>query len=72
MQLSTRNQWQSTIKAINHGAIISEVTFEISPEIVLTAIVSKSSLQNVGLKLGGKAYALIKSTEVTLNNILCY
>ena len=41
MQLSTRNQWQGTIKAINHGSIVSEVTLEISPEIVVTAIVYK-------------------------------
>jgi molybdopterin-binding protein len=66
MQLSTRNQWQGTIKAINHGTIVSEVTLEISPEISVTSIVSKSSVENMGLKVGGKAYALIKSTEVTL------
>ena len=66
MQLSTRNQWQGTIKAINNGTIVSEVTLEISPEISVTSIVSTSSVENMGLKVGGKAYALIKSTEVTL------
>jgi molybdopterin-binding protein len=66
MKLSNRNQWQGTIKAINHGAIVSEVTLEITPDIIVTSIVSKSSVENLGLKVGGKAYALIKSTEVTL------
>ncbi len=66
MKLSNRNQWQGTIRSINHGAIVSEVTLEISPEIIVTSIVSKSSVENLGLKVGGKAYALIKSTEVTL------
>ncbi len=66
MQLSTRNQWQGTIKAINYGTIVSEVTLEISPEISVTSIISKSSVENMGLKVGDKAYALIKSTEVTL------
>ena len=66
MQLSTRNQWQGTIKAINPGAIVSEVTLEISPVVSVTAIVSKSSVENMGLKVGDKAYALIKTTEVTL------
>jgi molybdopterin-binding protein len=66
MKLSNRNQWQGTIRSINHGAIVSEVILEISPEIIVTSIVSKSSVENLGLKVGGKAYALIKSTEVTL------
>ena len=66
MQLSTRNQWQGTIIAINHGTIVSEVTLEISPEISVTSIVSKSSVENMRLKVGDKAYPLIKSTEVTL------
>jgi molybdopterin-binding protein len=66
MQLSTRNQWQGVIKTINQGAIVSEVTLEISPEITVTAIVSKSAVDSMGLKVGDKAYALVKSTEVTL------
>ena len=66
MKLSNRNQWQGTIRSINHGAIVSEVILEISPEIIVTSIVSKSSVESLGLKVGGKAYALIKSTEVTL------
>jgi molybdopterin-binding protein len=66
MKLSNRNQWQGTIIAINHGAIVSEVILEITPDVIVTSIVSKSSVENLGLKVGGKAYALIKSTEVTL------
>ena len=48
MQLGTRYQWLGKIKAINHGSIVSEVTLEISPEIIVTAIVSKSSVENRG------------------------
>ena len=66
MKLSNRNQWQGTIKAINHGTIVSEVILEITPDVIVTSIVAKSSVENLGLKVGGKAYALIKSTEITL------
>jgi len=51
MQLSTRCQWQSTNKAINHGTTVSEATLEISPEIVVTAIVSKALFKHRGLKV---------------------
>jgi molybdopterin-binding protein len=66
MQLSTRNQWQGIVKAINHGNIVSEVTLEISPEVTVISIVSKAAVDALGLKVGSKAYALMKSTEVTL------
>ena len=66
MQLSTCNQWPGTVKTIHHGNIVSEVTLELAPNILVTAIVSKASVESLGLKIGSKAYALIKSTEVSL------
>jgi molybdate transport system regulatory protein len=66
MQLSTRNQWPGTVKAINNGNIVSEVILELAPNISVTAIVSRASIASLGLEVGSKAYALIKSTEVTL------
>jgi len=66
MQISTRNQWPGVVKAINHGNIVSEVTLEISPDVTVVSIVSKSAVEALGLKVGSKAYALVKSTEVTL------
>jgi len=66
MQLSTRNQWQGVVTAINHGNIVSEVTLEIAPNVSVISIVSKTAVESLGLKVGSKAYALIKSTEVTL------
>jgi len=66
MKLSTRNQWQGTIKTIKHGNIVSEVTLEIAPNVSVTAIVSKASVESLNLEIGNKAYALIKSTEIAL------
>jgi molybdopterin-binding protein len=63
MQPTTCNQWQGTIKAINHGTIVSEVILEIAPEVSMTAIVAKSSVETMGLKVGSTFYALIKSAE---------
>ena len=66
MKLSTRNQWQGVVKAINHGTIVSEVTLEITPDMAIVAIISKAAVKLLGLKVGCQAYALVKSTEVTL------
>jgi molybdate transport system regulatory protein len=66
MQINTRNQWQGIVKAIKNGNIISEVTLEMAPNISVIAIASKVSVEALGLEVGSKANALIKSTEVTL------
>ncbi len=66
MQLSTRNQWKGVIKSINHGSTVSEVLLEISPQVFVTAIISRHSAINMSLETGKEAYALIKSTEVVL------
>ena len=63
MKLSTRNQWQGIVTAITHGNIVSEVTLEIAPEVSVIAIVSKISVETLGLEIGSKAYALMESTE---------
>jgi molybdopterin-binding protein len=66
MQLNNNNHWQGIVKAINHGNVVSEVTLEMAPNISVRAIVSKIALEALGLKVGGKAFAQIKSNEVTL------
>ena len=66
MQPSNSSQWQGIVRAIHHGNSISEVTLEMAPNISVRAMVSKIALDALGLEIGGKAYALIKSTEVTL------
>ncbi len=67
MKLSTRNQWQGIVTAITHGNMVSEVTLQVAPEVSVIAIVSKISVETLGLEIGSKAYALMKSTEVTLS-----
>jgi len=66
MQPHNPNRWQGIVKAIHHGATQSEVTLEMAPNISVRARVSKIVLDTLGLKIGGKAYALIRSNEVIL------
>jgi molybdate transport system regulatory protein len=66
MKISTRNTWQGTVIAITHGTIVSEVTLEIAPDVIVTSIVSRKSIDELKLQIGSPAYALVKSTEVIL------
>lgn len=66
MQHHKSKPWQGIVKAIHHGTSLSEVTLEMAPNISVKARGSKIVLDTLGLKIGGKACALIKSNEVTL------
>lgn len=64
MKLSARNQLQGTVTRITHGAVNSEVVIEIAPGVEVTAVITKASVENLGLAEGERAYAVIKASNV--------
>ncbi len=64
MKLSARNQLKGTIKSITPGAVNSEVVIEIAAGVEVTAQITSNSVQRLGLKPGGTAYAVIKADSV--------
>lgn len=66
MEISARNTLKGTIKAVNTGAINSEVILEIAPGIEITAIITKESVDNLQLQPGKEAQAVIKASDVII------
>ena len=66
MNVSARNQIKGTIRQIIMGAVNAEVILEIAPGIELTAVITKSSVERLGLTEGREAYAAIKSSDVMI------
>ncbi|MFW5842476.1 MAG: TOBE domain-containing protein [Spirochaetota bacterium] len=66
MKLSARNQLKGTIHKIVEGAVNSEVVIEVAPGIRITAVVTKASVENLGLKEGSSALAVIKASNVMI------
>jgi molybdopterin-binding protein len=64
MQISARNALKATVKKVVDGAVNTEVILEIAPGVEVTAIITKSSAQNLNLTEGKQAYAVIKSSDV--------
>ena len=64
MKLSARNQLKGTITSITPGAVNSEVVIEVAPGVLVAAQITSSSVQHLGLKPGGAAYAVIKADSV--------
>lgn len=66
MQTSARNELAGTVKEITPGAVNSEVILDLGGEDHLVAIITNTSVENLGLRPGVAAYALIKASWIVL------
>jgi molybdopterin-binding protein len=66
MKLSARNILKGTIKQVTPGAVDTEVIIELSPGVEIVSIVTKKSAENLSLKVGNSAYAIIKAPNVMI------
>ncbi len=64
MEISARNALKGTVKAIEVGSVNTEVTLEITVGVEITAIITKTSAEKLGLSVGKSAYAVIKASDV--------
>lgn len=65
MELSARNQLRGRVTAVNVGTIMAEVQVEVEPSAV-TATITRSSVERLGVKVGDSVTVIIKSTEVMI------
>ncbi len=64
MKLSARNQIPGTIHAVKPGATTTHVTIDISGGVLVTAYITNESAEEMQLKPGMKAFAVIKASDV--------
>jgi molybdate transport system regulatory protein len=66
MRTSARNALRGEISKIVSGAVNSEVTLVVAPGVEITSILTRRSVNELGLAVGRPAIALIKSSFVLL------
>lgn len=66
MKLSARNQLKGTVTNINKGAVNGIVSLDIGGGNIITSTISISAIEELGLKVGAQAYAVIKATSVMI------
>ena len=66
MKLSARNVLKGKVKHITRGAVNSEVVIEIAGGTEITSIITNASVDNLELKEGSKAFAVIKASSVMI------
>ena len=64
-KLSARNQLRGTVEEIVLGTVTAKVSVRVG-ENLIESVITKQSVEEMGLKVGEPATAVIKSTEVML------
>lgn len=66
MKISARNTLAGQITKIDHGAVNSEVTIALGDGTEIVSIITRHSAERLQLAVGGRAYAVIKASDVML------
>ncbi|MDB5409051.1 MAG: hypothetical protein JWL84_3963 [Rhodospirillales bacterium] len=64
MKLSARNQIKGTIVAVTKGQTTAHVRIDIGNGVIITSSITNEAVDDLGLKVGGAAMAVIKASDV--------
>ena len=64
MKISARNVFEGEIENVEVGAVMANVKIKIESPEIITAIITKESVEKLDLKKGDTVSAIIKSTEI--------
>ncbi|BCS55285.1 TOBE domain-containing protein [Geobacter sp. SVR] len=70
MKVSARNVFAGTVSKITKGAVNAEVSLTIGGGAIVVATVTNGAVDNLGLKEGMDAYAIIKASSVIIGTDL--
>lgn len=65
MKLSARNQFKGRIVAVEKGTTTAHVRIDIGGAVV-TSSITNEAVDDLGLKVGDDAYAVIKASDVMI------
>jgi molybdopterin-binding protein len=66
MRISARNQIKGKILELKKGATTAHVRLEIGPGQVITSSITNEAVDDLGLKVGATAIAIIKASDVMI------
>jgi molybdopterin-binding protein len=66
MRLSARNQIKGKIVEVRKGATTSHVRVDIGNGNIVTSSITNEAVDELGLKVGGTATAVIKASDVMI------
>jgi len=70
MKVSARNTFSGKVSRITKGAVNAEVTISLKGDVPLIAVVTNGAIDNLALKEGSDAYAIVKASSVIIGTDL--
>lgn len=64
MKLSARNQIKGKIVEVTKGQTTAHVRIDIGGGVVVTSAITNEAVDDLGLRVGDDAYAVIKASDV--------
>jgi molybdate transport system regulatory protein len=64
MKISARNVLAGKVKNVTKGAVNAEVELALEGGETVVAVITNSSVDSLGLRVGSSAYAIVKASEV--------
>ena len=69
LQVSARNQLRGQIRNIEIGTVNNVVTVQITDQLTLSASITRTSAENMQLKIGDQIILLIKAPSIILGRL---
>lgn len=66
MKISARNVLKGTVKEVIQGAVNSEVIIQTAGGETIVSVITKESVESLGIKVGKEVYAVVKASNVML------
>lgn len=66
MKISARNLLPGTVAKVTAGAVNAEVMLKLDGGVEVVSVVTLAALTDLGLKVGSRAYAVVKASNVIL------
>lgn len=64
LRISARNKLEGKVVSIEKDEITAKVKIEIKLPAIVTAVITKEAVEDLGIKIGDEVHAIVKSTEV--------
>jgi molybdopterin-binding protein len=66
LRISARNQIKGTVVEVKKGATTSHVRVDIGNSQIITSSITNEAVDELGIKVGGKATVVIKASDVMI------
>jgi len=67
LKISARNHLKGKVVAVQKGDVAAIIKIEVKGPTTVTALITRESTEELGIKIGDEVEAIIKSTEVMIS-----